>query len=523
MRRAFLLALLFSCVRLSAQTPTWADDVACIFYSHCTTCHRAGGISGEQLDLMSYSEAHAHRSDISDYVTAGLMPPWPPDQHYRNMAHPRVLSQDEIDLIAAWAAGDGPQGDPEHAPDPPLYTGSWSITDPDISTRMPDYTIPALSSDMYRAFVLHADIPQDVFIRRFEVIPGNTGAVHHVLVYQDTTGQAQQLDDADADPGYVSFGGIGVNEAELVGLWAPGASAWTAPPGMGVLLHAGADIVIQVHYPETSEGLLDSTRVNIELEPSFVRPLAIAAPLEHTITMTDGPLVIAPNTVHTFHDQYTVTFPATITSVGPHAHLLCQRMKAFAVLPSNDTVPLIDIPHWDFHWQGLYDFRKPIFLPIGTVLHGEATYDNTSNNEENPNDPPAWVTLGESTTDEMMLFYFAYTLGVAADTNTVIDNSTHPAHYLDCTPSMQVGIGEAPLTESIRLFPSPAHEHFTVSVDRDGCQFLLLNAQGEEVQHTRIVRGENAIDAAGRSAGAYVAVVRDHDGSVLYRAPIVLQ
>ncbi|HEX2616088.1 MAG TPA: hypothetical protein VHL57_01035, partial [Flavobacteriales bacterium] len=264
--------------------------------------------------------------------------------------------------------------------------------------------------------------------------------------------------------------------------------------------------------------------VNFELDPApLVRPLAIAPALEHTITMTDGPLIIAPNTVRTFHNEYVTTFPATITSVGPHAHLLCQRMKSFAVTPSNDTVPLIDIPHWDFHWQGLYDFRKPIFLPTGTVLHGEATYDNTADNDENPNDPPAWVTLGEATTDEMMLFYFAYTFGFPSDTNIVVDNSVHPAHYLNCAPQAQVGVAEQRITDVVRLAPSPAHERFTLTVYRAGCNALLLNAAGQQVLSAPLTRGDNTIDAARLGAGHYHVVVQDKAGAVLFRSPLVLQ
>lgn len=524
MRYTVSLSLLLIAIGLRAQTPTWADDVACIFYSHCTTCHRPGGISGEALDLTSYTEAHDHRSDIQDWTSSGFMPPWPPDQGYRRMAHPRILSQDEIDIIAAWATGGGPEGNIANAPPPPTYSNAWSIADPDISLRMPDFTLPTtMTDDTYRAFVLHADIPQDVNIKRFEVIPGNNAAVHHVLVFQDTTGQAQQQDDNDPAPGYVSFGGIGVSGAELIGLWAPGASAWTAPPGMGIRLHAGADIVIQVHYPSSAEGLLDSTRVNFELDGSPVRTLAITAPLEHTITMTDGPLIIPPNVVRTFHNAYTVPFPATITSVAPHAHLLCQRMKAYGVTPSNDTIPFIDIPHWDFHWQGLYDFRRPIYLPQGTVLHGEATYDNTTANEDNPNDPPQYVTLGESTTDEMMLFFFAYTFGLPTDTNIVVDDSEHPAHYLDCAPAVHLGVTDLGAPVGIRIAPSPAHERFTLSVDRAGCRASLLNGLGQDVQHQAVVAGENVIDVAGRPAGTYYVVVQDRTGAVLFRGPVVLQ
>ena len=92
-------------------------------------------------------------------------------------------------------------------------------------------------------------------------------------------------------------------------------------------------------YPQGGSGLLDSTRVNFKLDPApFLRELAINAILEHWYTMTDGPLVIPPNQIKTFHNQYQIPalFPATISTIGPHAHLLCSRMRSYAVLPNNE-------------------------------------------------------------------------------------------------------------------------------------------------------------------------------------------
>ena len=524
LRCILFTASLGALLRCHAQTPTWANDIACIAFSHCTSCHHPGGIAGEVLDLTSYTEAHGHRSDIRDYTQAHVMPPWPPHPEYRSFAHERVLTQQEIDLIAAWANDGGPEGDPAATPPVPVYTTEWSIPTPDLSVRMSEFTIPTLTTDLYRCFVIPSGSSVDKWIKKFEVIPGNTAAVHHVLVYQDTTGQALALDAADPEPGYTSFGGIGVSDPKLIGLWVPGAGAYTTPPGMGIKLFAGADIVLQVHYPETSAGLLDSTRVNFQYDPGFfVRNLDISAPLEHFLTLTDGPLIIPPNEIRTFHDQYQIpaALPVTAVSVGPHAHLLCKHMRSFAVTPAQDTIPLIDLD-WDFHWQGMYDFRHPLFLPGGTVLHGEATYDNTSANEDNPNDPPQWVTLGEATTDEMMLFYFAYTYGFPADTNTVIDDSPHQAHYLDCAPA-HVGIAPASApADAVVIAPSPATTTLNLTSDRAG-DLMILDAQGRLVLHRMIVAGSNIIDVSPLARGTAIAEVRERSGRVIHRSTLVLR
>src|SRR5690349_3633313 len=108
--------------RVSAQTVTWADNIACLLYMHCTTCHHAGGIA--PIALMTYNDALTNDSDIMLHVNDGSMPPWPPDQSYNNLAHPRILTQQEIDLINQWVAQGAPQGNAANAPAPPTYNGA---------------------------------------------------------------------------------------------------------------------------------------------------------------------------------------------------------------------------------------------------------------------------------------------------------------------------------------------------------------------------------------------------------------
>jgi hypothetical protein len=197
-------------------------------------------------------------------------------------------------------------------------------------------------------------------------------------------------------------------------------------------------------------------------------------------------------------------------------------MKAWAVTPDNDTIPLISIPDWDFHWQGMYEFRHPIYLPTGTVLHGEATYDNTTGNDANPNDPPAWVALGEATTDEMMLFYFAYTLGFPSDTLVVVDDSQHSEHHENCTTDFNIGLGETTVSENVRIAPVPAADRLSVTVGGQGSSFRLVDTQGRVTASQHLNAGTNTVDVATLARGTLIAEVRGAGGAVLYRNPILL-
>jgi hypothetical protein len=522
MRHLLLVASAFLLTgSLKAQVPTWADDVSCIVYSHCTTCHHDGGAG--HFSLMTYVDAYNKRGDMQLLTSARIMPPWPPDEEYRSLAHERSLTQDEIDIIGAWVQGNAPEGIPGNAPAPPVYLNEVVIDQPDISVIMDDYVIPPSTTDLYRCFVMPSNTTIDQFITGLEVIPGNTSMVHHALVFQDTSGVAQQLDNADPAPGYTNFGGIGVDDAKLIGIWVPGSSPYFTPPGFGINLVAGADIVIQIHYPATSNAELDSTRINIQLSPGPLRGLAIDPLLDHFFAITDGPLIIPPDEIKTFHCEFAVPIQGIITAIGPHAHKVCTSMKAFATLPNNDTIPLIDIPYWDFEWQGLYEFRTPIFLPTNSVLHGEATYNNTITNPNNPQDTATqWVFLGEATTDEMMLFYFAWAFGFPFDTLTVIDNSTHADHHLNCTTDFNIGMQETMANADVDVWPTLVTDRINVQATA-GREVRVMDANGRIVKSLRYAGGLTALGVEGLARGTYITEVRDAHGQVMTRIPLVLQ
>ena len=140
------LLLVFLPVLGWAQTPTWSDDIACILYSHCTSCHRPGNIG--PFPLTSFAEASPMAQQLANAVQARRMPPWPPDEQYNRLAHERILTSAEIQAIIDWAAAGAPEGNPALAPPPPVFNTNFEIPNPDLVLQMPAYTIPAITSDL---------------------------------------------------------------------------------------------------------------------------------------------------------------------------------------------------------------------------------------------------------------------------------------------------------------------------------------------------------------------------------------
>jgi hypothetical protein len=154
-----------------------------------------------------------------------------------------------------------------------------------------------------------------------------------------------------------------------------------------------------------------------------MREVAIVPFLNHD-QLDNGPLQIPADSIETFYAHFQV--PAlnfSVLAIGPHMHLIGKSIRSYGVTPLNDTLPLISIPDWNFHWQGLYSYQYVQKIPANTVLYSEAEYDNTTNNPDNPNNPPQNISLGEATTDEMMLVFFAFTYYFPGDENILIDSS----------------------------------------------------------------------------------------------------
>ena len=90
-----------------------------------------------------------------------------------------------------------------------------------------------------------------------------------------------------------------------------------------------------------------------------------------------------------------------VEAVQPHAHYRAREIRGEATLPDGTKRPLIHIGDWDFRWQHVYQFVTPFWLPKGTTLSMEYTYDNSASNARNPEHPAKRARWGQRSSDEM--------------------------------------------------------------------------------------------------------------------------
>src|SRR4051812_35660618 len=170
-------ALLFSfCTSEKSREVTYAEHIAPLIYSHCSTCHRPG--SAGTFNLLSYKDAKKHAKQIELVTRARVMPPWPADYNYVHYAGENYLSDEEIKLVKSWVDNDAPEGDESKAPSPPAFTPGSMLGKPDMIIRMSEpFAIKGNNKDKFMMMKLPVELPNDTFVKAIEIVAGNTKVV----------------------------------------------------------------------------------------------------------------------------------------------------------------------------------------------------------------------------------------------------------------------------------------------------------------------------------------------------------
>ena len=404
MRPRILVVLLISstlsgaaCAR-SAPPPapvTFNKDIAPILFTNCAPCHRPGEVA--PFPLLTYADAVKHADSIADETRERHMPPWLPARGEFPILGERRLRDDQIDAIQRWVAGGKVEGNPADLPKAPEWSSGWQLGRPDeIVTPPRPFMLDPTTEDVYRNLVLRTSLKAGVFVRAVEFKTGGA-PIHHAVIRVDRTQASRRRDGEDGKPGFdgMAWDIIQDPDGHFIG-WAPGRGPIVAPEGMPWRLDRGADLVLELH--------LVPSRKPLVIQPTVALYLTDTPPVQTPLTVKMGSKLIdipAGARDHVITDTYDLPVPVDLLSVYPHAHYLGKEMRVTATLPDGTVKSLLDIPHWDFHWQQDYRYITPIPLPRGTRVTMRYTFDNSEANGDNPSDPPVRVRLGPRSVDEM--------------------------------------------------------------------------------------------------------------------------
>jgi len=404
--------------------PTYYTDVVePVFYQSCVACHVSGGIAPFSLvrEENGYNNAVTYRSLIKQLMKDQQMPPFlaSNDGSCQSFKHENAASSADIQAVSKWVDNVKLTSDVDLSAPAPSLGVKPGISTPDSTIDMGgNYTVDPNTLDDYRCFVVDAGFSEDKLLTAYEVLPGNPGIVHHVVLFNLTDSSlVSALEDKDSSEpglGYTCFGDANFGKSAFVAAWAPGTGATFFPKNTGIRLNANSRLILQVHYNtlNATGNYTDNTRVKLQytaagaLGTNANEALLVPHNVVNFSLTAAGPSVTdiwdVPNEPNLSQLPSTVY----IHGVFPHMHRYGKSLSATKLSPDGDAC-MVNVKQWDFDWQRFY------FYDNGPVAFNTRTdkFEISCNYSIPAMDSlgqPLTINWGNGSGDEMCLnFYYA--------------------------------------------------------------------------------------------------------------------
>ena len=369
---------------------SYSEDIAPILMDNCVSCHREGGLG--PWAMTDYNMVRGFSLMIREVLRTKRMPPWHADPTVGHWSNDRSLSNDEIKTLVHWIEAGAPRGEGEDL----LATNEteyfdWDAQDtlgaPDYVIDIPAMEIPATGVVDYQYHFVDNPLPENVWIKAAEIMPGDRAVLHHVITtfgYDITEGEHKGR--------FKRIGGLRG--------YAPGLNNDGFPEDTGVMLPADAKFEFQMHYTPVGRATVDESKMGIWV---YDEP-----PTHQMISMfVANPRIKIPAGAANHKETVAQEIPkdALLYSLMPHAHFRGKAAEFRAIYPDGTEELLLSVPNYDFNWQTTYELAEPKFIPAGTKLVQANWWDNSQRNVANP-DPTIEVTWGEQSWEEMLFGAF---------------------------------------------------------------------------------------------------------------------
>ncbi len=373
----------------ATAVPSYIADIAPILADNCATCHREGGIAPFAMD--SHTMVQGWSPMIREVLMTKRMPPGQIDGHIGEFINDRLITDEEVRNVIAWADAGAPKdGDTDPLTELTWSTSKWSLSDkPDLVLKVPSQQVPATGVLEYRDVAVKIDLDgKDRWIRGTEYIPGDRTVLHHTinsLSFPEEVGKRRGRNNPD--------------KASITA-YIPGGTAAFNPPNTGGLLKDGSVLNLNLHYTTNGRETVDESEIGLWFYPEGEIPAE---------RMSGRCACIFPNTWTNipsndpaFEQTATITIgkDANIYSYLPHMHFRGKYMRFYADYPDGSSEELINIAQFNYAWQMSYTYAEPKFVPAGTKITAVGAFDNSAQNPANP-DPQRTVPWGQQSWDEM--------------------------------------------------------------------------------------------------------------------------
>jgi len=367
---------------------SYTNTIAPMIEEKCVACHQEGGIA--PFAFSSYEQVKTFAPMIREAVRTDRMPPWDPDPHVATFSDDKSLSGDQIKTLINWIEAGAPRGDGEDKLGKVKHVApEWPLGKPDLIVDIPKYTIPATGYVDYQYPTTPNPLKEGKWLRAATAKVSQRQGVHHIL--------SGVIPEGATSKGMQAWGGA-------VGGYTVGMESTVAPKGIGSWVPAGGQFGYQMHYTPFGKEAVSAEQIGLYFYKDGEMPDLIM----REMPLVDQFIEIPPNDGNHKEVAY-FDFPkdAILHTAVVHAHYRGTYSKLELMTPDGKRETILNVPFYDFNWQRMYEFAKPIDVPAGSKLIATYIYDNSKRNPANPN-PNEKIVWGDQSFEEMFYTSLRY-------------------------------------------------------------------------------------------------------------------
>ena len=409
-----------------AKAVSYSRDVAPILREKCLTCHSPAGFYPPFLN--GYEKVKGWSSMIRETVLTERMPPWSSDPHYGSYSNDLSLSPEQKAALLSWIGEGAPRGsgaDPLAGPPPRVNQRKLPPKLWEVAHKQPNKIEPRGTVE-YQFYEVGGPAPYDMWVTAFRTTSSNPVQLHHesmMITPHPLAHYLEKLKDL-RDPSVVSAhpdGDIPLWTMDIIkgertrdenyvrfGVWAAGRPQPTfVPRGTAIFIPKGYYAILEVHYVGNGKEDEELTRVEFygHRAKGALRQLRTMQVMTTDIEIPPGQRRYEAET-----RPYPVFRDMLVTGFLSHMHMRGRAVKLELEEPTGRRRVIASIPNFDYNWQSGFPLllEKPLLVPKGSNLRAICEFDNSPQNQRNP-DPTRSVRHGQTLDRaEMCKFMIAY-------------------------------------------------------------------------------------------------------------------
>jgi hypothetical protein len=379
-----------------SATAAVAPGMRALLDRRCVGCHQPGGTG--QGDYTIDTEVLSRRLSIGTAVAARTMPPWMPDPSCGSFDGDLSLTNEELALVADWAAGGEPQ-----AAVSPVEGARPDPGPPDLRLAADEPYVPNPEelTDRTACHPIGPTFALETLIRGVAFKLSRPELIHHLVLYAVPDDQVVATPAAGA--GAYSCDGMNlIPIAAAIQMAEP----YLLPAGVAVPVPAGYRLLLQVHYNIAALPAGDPIPSVTSALDLWTADAATAQPLNIYPVNADDLVVAAGDAEGSATSSTLIERPMSIYGLVPHMHIFGTAFYATLQRADGTEECLVSIPSWRFLEQRVF-FRPAgaeLTLQPGDSIRLRCEYDNSYANQplvRGVRGEPRDLTFGWRSVDEM--------------------------------------------------------------------------------------------------------------------------